>query len=120
MSPREFDGAVPQEVHEHFDADGVLTGYTVVTRESLWDDDSRGRAMRLAEYEQDVCSCGQPVEVCQDQNRVMGVGKRVCMSERAIRIKRRNDEAEHKGDTPHPQRGLWSDGLHYYAVPQTK
>ena len=35
-------------MHEHFDADGNPAGTTVITREPEWDDDARGRALRLA------------------------------------------------------------------------
>ena len=43
-------------MHEHFDAEGNLTGTTVVTRESLWDDASRARAMRLYEHDRSIDS----------------------------------------------------------------
>lgn len=124
MSPREFDGAVAREVHEHFDAAGKLTGTTVVTRESMWDDDARGRALRLAEYEADLCpcGCGLPRETAQSPA-AMGVGKFTCYASRAIAVQKRRDQHDHKAEKdPRDRDGKpaarWDDGLNYYVVPQ--
>lgn len=120
MSPREFDGATAVEVHEHYDADGVYTGHTVITRESMWDDESRGRALRLAEHRKTLCpcGCGYPRDVAHDPERVVGVGSYVCMIQRAVEVAKRKDEAKHKGEEPNRDGSRWNDGRHYYPVPQ--
>ena len=54
-----FDGAPRREVHEHFDADGNLTGRTVVTVESPWTPEARAWALGLALREHAECrKCG--------------------------------------------------------------
>lgn len=45
MSLRRFDGDEPAERHEHYDAEGNLTGVTVVTREPEWDERARTEAL---------------------------------------------------------------------------
>lgn len=60
MSPRRFDGWEPAERHEHFDAGGNPTGYTVVSREPEWDDHSRAEALAAVQLENLTCRrCGQ-------------------------------------------------------------
>jgi hypothetical protein len=77
---------VSSEVHEHYDANNNLVGTTVVTRESPWDDASRGRALRLDEYESSICGCGcnLPVDVAHDPTRVFMVEDGVCYAGRAL------------------------------------
>ena len=107
---------MPREVHEHFDAGNNLTGYTVVTRESAWDDDSRGRALRLAEYERSICGCGcgQPLRVARDNTRLFRVDSFVCGAGRAL-AKVQRDEADQAEKTNRPDG--WRDGRHYYVEP---
>lgn len=105
------------EVHEHYDAKGAYTGHTVITRESLWDDESRGRAMRLAEYEAGLCRhCGQPEHTAHKPGQPITVDSYICHPTRAVEIQRRADEAAHKDERP-KDGGRWNDGRHYYAVP---
>lgn len=113
-------------MHEHFDPKGNLTGYTVVTRESLWDDESRGRALRLAEYEggKCECGCGLPAEVANSPV-PMKVDKFTCYASRALAAQKRADQDAHEKDKKPPPRDQagnpvprWDDGLNYYVVPQ--
>lgn len=107
---------MPREVHEHFDADGKLTGTTVVTRESAWDDESRGRALRLAEYEDSLCGCGcgQPVAVSQNKEQAWSVDTYTCGARRAIqKVTRMKAEEAKRLNLPEGH----DDGVHYYAVP---
>ncbi|MET1063200.1 MAG: hypothetical protein ABWX71_09925, partial [Aeromicrobium sp.] len=80
-----------------------------------------GRVLRLAEYRRSLCpcGCGYPTDVAHDPKAVIGVGSYTCMAERAIAVKKRRDENEHKGkdDKPNRDGSRWNDGLHYYAVP---
>lgn len=120
MSPRRFDGWEPQEIHEHFDAEGVKTGHTVITREPEWDDESRGRALRLAEFEAGLCpcGCGLQMSVSHDKTAVMRVESFTCVARRAITIHERNERDKHKDAKPDRKTGaLWNDGVNYYAVP---
>jgi len=65
-----FDGAAPSELHEHYDADGNLTGTTVVTREPEWDDESRAWALALALREDNECRrCGGDMVETLDYDR---------------------------------------------------
>lgn len=115
MSPREFDGWTPIEVHEHFDNDDQRTGYTVITRESAWNDESRGRALRLAEYEDDLCTCGcnLPREVAHDSQQTFVVDTIRCHARRALtRVQRADDDKHEKDQSPG-----WDDGLFYYVRP---
>lgn len=53
-----FDGEPSEELHEHYDAAGNLTGSTVVTRPG-WSDESRAWALGLATREANECRrCG--------------------------------------------------------------
>jgi hypothetical protein len=58
VSPRRLLGWEPEERHEHYDADGNLTGYTVVTRDPEFDDGDLERLLALRAYEAGVCACG--------------------------------------------------------------
>lgn len=114
-------------MHEHFDADGnpciaAYAAYTVVTREPEWDEESRGRALRLAEWERSLCpcGCGHPVDVVHDESTVVGVASYVCMAQRAVEVKRRKDEAEHKNDKPKADGARWNDGRNYVPIPQER
>jgi hypothetical protein len=109
---------VPTEVHEHFDADGVLTGTTVVTRESAWDDTTRQRAIDLYRYENDLCrcGCGRPASESYNPQAVYKVDHFVCSAGRAIEQVRRRDQEQAKKDKK-PEG--WNDGRHYYAEPVT-
>lgn len=111
-----FDGWVPTEVHVHYDAAGVETGRTEVTRESEWDDTSRGRALRLTEYKGSLCKCGcgNPVESAYDPKQAFIVHPIVCQAGRAIEQVRRADTEKAK-DAQKPEG--WDDGRHYVAVP---
>lgn len=108
------------EVHEHYDAGGVFTGTTVITRESLWDDESRGRALRLAEYEANLCpcGCGLPVAVAQSKTPML-VDTFTCYAARAIAIKRREDREEVGLAKTRDGKEIkgWDDGRNYYVVP---
>lgn len=108
---------MPTEIHEHFDNDDQRTGYTIVTRESPWDDDSRGRALRLAEYENSMCGCGcnLPAAISYDESKVWAVDTITCQAGRALaQVTRMESEAAEKQNRP----AGWSDGKHYYVVPQ--
>lgn len=96
-------------MHEHFDADGVKTGITVITREPRVDAETRTQMFALDEYEAGLCKCGcgQPLVEAADPKRAFKVRKHVCHAQRAIeRVKRAaRDEAErqHRPES-------WDDG----------
>lgn len=102
-------------MHEHFDANDIRTGYTVVTRESAWDESSRGRALRLAEYDASFCSCGcgQPLEIARDNTIVFVVDEVKCHARRALdKVSRERRETAEKLHGPG-----WDDGLHFTVRP---
>ncbi len=102
------------ELHEHFDAEGKKTGHTVVTRESMWDEDARGRALRLQEFEDSTVN-GMPVAEAHKEQ-PFKVDKVVDYAARAIEALRRHDrlEAERKFGKDKIPDGHF-DGWHYYA-----
>lgn len=120
MSPRVFDGWTPTEVHEHQvvdDATGAVTvtGFTVVHRESEWDDAARERAIELVEWERGECPCGcghRASETLGADAAVFDVRKFTCAAERAKAITKRAWEKAHEG-----QPEGWADGVVHYAVP---
>ena len=67
MSLRRFDGDEPTERHDHFDADGNLTGYTIVTREPEWDERARTEAIASVYADWGRCpKCGQSAATERD------------------------------------------------------
>lgn len=102
-------------MHQHYDPDDNLTGYTIITRESPWDDESRRRALALAEYENSICQCGcgLPVDVAFDDAQAFKVDTIVCRAGKAkAQVERKTREAHEKDPN-----GAWSDGLYHYVVP---
>lgn len=59
---RRFNGWEAAERHDHFDSDGALTGYTIVTREPEYDDEQRQAVLdRIAFSRQIHHGCGNHV-----------------------------------------------------------
>lgn len=111
---------MPREVHEHYTlttegdpTTGVLTGITVITRESEWDDDTRERALALYEYENSMCGCGcgRPASETREKTPYV-IHEATCYAGRALDQHRRTERERHKDSTEG-----WDDGKHYYAVP---
>lgn len=103
-----------REVHEHFDVDGNLTGTTVVTRESLWDDASRGLAMRLYEHDNSIDhDTGLAKDVAYARRGFVVHNDVINYARKAIETQRAKDAEEHK-DEPG-----WMDGRRYIAQPAT-
>lgn len=106
-------------MQEFYDADGDRCAaadawLVVTTREPEWDDSSRGRAMRLGEYESGFCQCGcnQPLEVARDPQQVFVVDEFTCHAGRALDIVREEQkkQAEAQNLPPKP-------GHHLYVRP---
>jgi hypothetical protein len=113
---------MPREVHEHFTlttpgdpSSGVLTGYTVITRESEWDDETRARALALYEYENSLCACGcnRPATESREPTPYV-IHEAKCYAGRALEQHRRTQREKHE-NAPDG----WDDGVHYFAVPAT-
>lgn len=101
-----------EEVHEHFDADGNFTGTTVVTRESLWDDASRARAIRLFEYDRSIDpETGLTQDVAYSDRPFIVHSDVINYAARAIAKVRAADSEKHKDDDG------WMDGRRYIAQP---
>lgn len=116
---------MPREVHETFtvdpedpDAEPVRTGFVVVTRESPWDDQTRRRALELAEHEESICGCGcgLPMTVAHDPEQGKNLGflvhEMTCYAGKSIAMHRRKREQDHENSAQG-----WDDGLHYFATP---
>ena len=87
---------------------------TIVTREPEWDESSRGRALRLGEYEAGFCQCGcnQPLAVARDKSQVFVVDDFTCYAGRALEqvTEKQRREAEAKDLPP-------KHGHHLYVRP---
>jgi hypothetical protein len=108
-----FDGWAPREVHKHYDAKGKLTGTTVVTREPMWNDDDRSRALALDEYDRAKCpcGCGQTIEEASDPTRAFVIEDYTCHAGRAL--KRHERAVADRAEKTNKPEG-WSDGLTHY------
>lgn len=86
-----------------------------MTRESAWDDDARGRALRLVEYESLLCKCGCGLPIAEAHNdQAFVVDKAVCYAQRAARkVARAAAEEAKRNKKPDG----WDDGIHYFARP---
>lgn len=100
-------------MHEHYTAADELTGYTIITRESAWDADSRGRALRLQEHKDSICGCGcgQPIAVAYEE-RPFKVDKFTCYAGRA----KAQVERKWREDNENSPDG-YADGVHHYVIP---
>lgn len=110
-----FDGYTPDEVHLHHDADGNLTGRTVVKRKPLWTESDRQRAMALQEYEDSrcPCGCGLSIEESHDPNRAFVIDEVKCYARRAL--DRHADQLE-KAAKAKNLPDSWSDGLRFVVT----
>ena len=102
-------------MHEHYDVENNLTGTTVVTRESLWDDASRARAFRLFEYDKSIDSeTGLPIEDAYRDQPFLVEHRTVNYAARAIARKRAEHAEDHKDDDH------WFEGRRYFAQVPTE
>lgn len=94
----------------------MTTGFTVVHRESEWDDAARERATELSEWENGECpcGCGQRAEytLVKDGPKVWDIRTLTCQAERAKQRVKRDWEQRNEG-----QPEGWADGVVHYAVP---
>lgn len=89
MSLRRFNGWEPDETHIHYNADGVETGRTVVTREPEWDDEQRMIALAMESYEANICpGCGSHYQHSMDDQvgRLVEHRKIKCLDCEAIAV----------------------------------
>ncbi len=130
MSPAIFEGFVPAEVHEHYDANDVYTGKTVVRRESEWDDDGRASALGLAAWEAMRCpSCRNydtlvPIPTAtrhvtweEHGDRKAEVVQYRCITCGAIDVVRRDFTKKHEKKEPVPGHAAPADGRIFLAHP---
>jgi hypothetical protein len=127
VSLRRINGWEPTERHEHFDSDGTLTGYTVVTREPEWNDTARAFALALAEHDRGVCpGCGIHKSILDDPAYQFEVKDEVC---RVCRQRDVHDRISHERnaavvarfkDGPPPSVVLPADGRHAYIQSKTE
>lgn len=78
VSPRRLLGWEPEERHEHYDAQGELTGYTLVTRDPEFDDGDLERLLALRHYQAGVCDCGNHESLTSDKSNVFAFEYRTC------------------------------------------
>lgn len=110
-----LDGFVPREIHEHFNDADERTGYTVVHRETEWDEATRDRVVRAQEYEQSICSCGcgQPKEIAWDPTfEPWEVDDFTCYARKALETVRRAFEESHRDSMAGA-----SDGVYHFVAP---
>jgi hypothetical protein len=106
-------------VHEHF-VDGVKTGETIVTRESLWDDSARGRALALIAHEDSLCKCGCGLPVVDGHKKqLFKVHEVRCWAGRAVKVHEAAVRAEAEREAKQAKQDLdptWNAGTYYYAT----
>ena len=88
----------------------------MVTREPEWDDETRGRALRLGEYEREICGCGcgQPIRKAYDPKQPFTVDFLTCQAGRAkAKVERQHRDEAKAQNKPDG----WDDGRHYYVKP---
>ena len=78
VSPRRLLGWEPEKRHEHYDAAGNLTGYTLVTRDAEFEDGDLERLLALRRYQAEVCDCGIHESQTADKSNVFTFDKRTC------------------------------------------
>jgi hypothetical protein len=62
---------VPSERHDHYDPDGALTGWTIVTRDPEWTDRDREHITALQQVRANECpKCGGPLDQTTDTEHV--------------------------------------------------
>ena len=67
VSLSRFLGREPSERHDHYDADGVFTGHTIVTRDPEFTDVDRDHLTALAQVKANECpKCGGPLDQTTD------------------------------------------------------
>ena len=110
---------MPTEVHEHFDTDGNLTGRTVTTRESEWDDQTRNRVLELDAYEALLCGCGCGLPMTEaHRKQPFLVDVVTCEATRAME-KFKDAERDRAKREKWPEG--WERGRHYFVrVPDKK
>lgn len=93
-----------------------MTGWTVVTRETEWDDRQRDRLLALGLYESGVCECGFHRKVASDTDNLFTFQTETCPVCRGVarmsRMQEREDEEEAKrlGEKPAPSTPRLADG----------
>lgn len=86
----------------------------MIHRESAWDDETRERALALADYQAGMCGCGCGLPATESHKKQPFRVHAVTCYAGAATDKIRREAAE---KPEHKDRTGWDDGLHYYAVP---
>lgn len=112
VDPRTFDGEPTTEKQEHFDADGRLTGWTVVTRHSPWDAYARGEALADAIRRERIhAGCGNDVDKAFSTDTKWLVDHTlVCQACATRDMVMRQLTKEHENDKPSRFTPMWADG----------
>lgn len=94
--------------------DDNRTGYTVITREPLWSDDDRARALALDKYERSLCpcGCGVPVDEAFNPKRQFSVETGTCYARKTIESVKR--KAHKQAEDRNKPEG-WDDGLFWFV-----
>lgn len=108
-------GWEPEEVHEHYDAEGNFTGRSVVAREPEWDDEQRAIVFGRIDYDAHVHQrCGNHVGRAMDPslNRLVDRVEFECLDCQAIDAARRK---YHEG-RKHTERSCDCDKQTFYIA----
>lgn len=124
---------MPTETHEHYDADGVYTGKTVVRRESEWTEHAQSRALALGAWEAGKCpTCGnydslvplkkdlRHYEWDEYDGQKFAVAQYRCLACASADVVRRDWMARHEKDQPVTGHALAVDGRVFIARPATE
>lgn len=98
-------GREVRETHEHYDVDGNLTGTTVVTRESEWDDEQRNHILEWFRYKALTRRCGHHPSTGANKNlgRVVDHGKHECFDCQMVEKAREDFHRAHASRDEKPE-----------------
>jgi hypothetical protein len=108
-------GRVPAERHEHYDAEGNLTGFTVVVREPEWTDEDVRQLLEQSQVDAEACpGCGWHEAVINDESVTLSPVSTVCPAcaaraqyDRMLAESDEKSDADKSPKEPHAADGRW-------------
>jgi hypothetical protein len=111
-------GREPRETHEHYDADGIYTGKTIVTRDPEFDANERDNWHAVWEYEQAMCpQCHQLRVICEDPNQQWSPQLHECRASAVMTASNRLWARMHEKAKPDQYGRLPTDGTRVWVAP---
>lgn len=113
-----FLGRPLSERHDHYDAGGVFTGHTIVTRDPAWDEESRQAAWDEWQMQMESCAqCGGPRSECESPDGDWYPHTQRCWKKAAAEVAERQWAAAHEQEKPGQDGYKDSDGAFVTVLP---